>query len=78
MPMIGEIRAAGLTAEELENEVADRLKRKGLIEQPEVLVTVTDYQAKPIYVIGEVDNPGQYVHVAALDPHRGDPGCRRP
>ena len=24
-------------------------------------MTVLDYQAKPIYVIGEVDNPGQYV-----------------
>jgi len=61
LPMVGEVRAAGLTAEELESEIADRLKSKGLIEQPEVLITVTEYQAKAIYVIGEVDNPGQYV-----------------
>jgi polysaccharide export outer membrane protein len=61
IPMIGEVRAAGLTAEALESEIAGRLKRDGLIEQPEVLVTVTEYQAKAIYVIGEVDNPGQYV-----------------
>ena len=61
LPMIGEIQAAGLTGEGLEREIADRLKSKGLIERPEVLVTVTEYQAKAVYVIGEVDNPGQYV-----------------
>ena len=61
LPVIGEMKADGLTAEELEGAIATRLKDQGLIEQPEVLVTVTDYQAKPIYVIGEVDNPGQYV-----------------
>jgi polysaccharide export outer membrane protein len=61
LPLLGEINAAGLTAEELENQIADRLKRDGLMERPEVLVSVIEYQSKPIYVIGEVDFPGQYV-----------------
>jgi polysaccharide export outer membrane protein len=61
LPMIGDVKAAGLTAEELESEIGERLKRNALIERPEVLVTVTEYESKPVYVIGEVDNPGQYV-----------------
>ena len=60
-PLVGTVKAAGLTAEELETELVAQLKRKGLIERPEVLVSVLEYQAKAIYVVGEVDNPGQYV-----------------
>lgn len=60
-PLLGPVKAAGLTAEDLEREVAAQLKRRGLIEKPEVLVTVLEYQAKAIYVVGQVDNPGQYV-----------------
>ncbi len=61
IPLLGNLKAAGLTAEALEREVSDRFKEKGLIDQPDVLVTILQYEAKPIYVIGEVDNPGQYV-----------------
>jgi polysaccharide export outer membrane protein len=61
LPMVGEVQAAGLTAEAMEQNIAARLKDKGLVERPEVLVTVVEYKAKPVYVIGEVDNPGQYI-----------------
>lgn len=61
LPILGPVRAAGLTAEQLESALAEALKRRGLIENPEVLVSVVEYLSRPVYVIGEVDNPGQYV-----------------
>lgn len=61
LPMLGDVQAAGLTAEAMEREISQKLKDKGLLERPEVLVSVVEYQAKPVYVIGEVDNPGQYI-----------------
>ncbi len=59
--LLGDIRAAGLTAEELEQEIAHLLRDKQLIKQPEVLVYIESYESKPIYIVGEVDNPGEYV-----------------
>jgi polysaccharide export outer membrane protein len=61
IPLLGTMRAAGLSAEALEEQVAAALKERGLIDRPEVLITVLEYQSKPVYVIGEVDNPGEYV-----------------
>jgi polysaccharide biosynthesis/export protein len=59
--LLGEIQAAGLTAEELESEIGSRLRDKQLVKTPEVLVYIESYEAKPIYIVGEVDNPGEYV-----------------
>ena len=61
VPFLGAIQAADLTASQLETEIGARLRQRELIQDPEVMVFVTDYQAKPIYVVGEVDNPGEYM-----------------
>jgi polysaccharide biosynthesis/export protein len=61
IPLLGRLNVNELTTEEVEARIAGELTAKGLIENPEVLVVVAEHQAKPIYVIGEVDNPGQYV-----------------
>ncbi|MBN1571268.1 MAG: polysaccharide biosynthesis/export family protein [Acidobacteria bacterium] len=67
---LGDIHAADLTAEELETEISMRLKNQGLLKNPEVLVYIESYEAKPIYVVGEVDNPGEYImsqHMTLMD-----------
>ena len=56
MPLIGRIRAAGLTAEQLEAEVIKRLKV--YLEEPDVAVTVAEFHSQPVSVIGEVRTPG--------------------
>jgi protein involved in polysaccharide export with SLBB domain len=61
LPVIGSVRAGGLTALELEAVLKDRLKTLDLVREPEVLVYIDAYEAKRIYVVGEVDNPGEYV-----------------
>lgn len=56
LPMIGRMRAAGLTADQLEREMTKRL---GVyLEEPEVVVTVTEFRSQPVSVIGEVGSPG--------------------
>ena len=66
VPLVGRINVSELTTEEVEVKIAAAFADKGLIERPEILVNVAEYQGKPIYVIGEVDNPGQYVMTQQL------------
>ena len=56
IPLVGRIRASGLTIQELETEVRNRLKR--YIQNPEVAVSVTEYRSQPVSVLGAVKNPG--------------------
>lgn len=61
IPYLGSVRAAGLTAEQLESRIASLFSVKQLLKAPEVLVYVTDYRAKRFFITGEVDNPGEYI-----------------
>jgi polysaccharide export outer membrane protein len=58
LPLLGGVRAAGLTPAELETSVADKLKAGKLLRDPSVVAEVTAY--RPIFVLGEVNKPGQY------------------
>jgi polysaccharide export outer membrane protein len=54
--MIGTIHAAGLTVEQLEMEIGDRLKK--YFKAPEVWITRMEMRSQPVAVIGAVTNPG--------------------
>lgn len=58
---VGLVCVANQTAFDVEYAIAQRLRDKDLIKNPEVLVFISDYQAKPIYVSGAVVNPGEFV-----------------
>lgn len=58
LPLIGPVRAVGASTQELEQRVAQALKRANLLRNPSVAVEVIAY--RPIYVLGEVNRPGQY------------------
>jgi protein involved in polysaccharide export with SLBB domain len=64
MPLVGEVRSAGLTARELENSIEDQLKNGGYLVNPQVSVEVLNY--RPFYIIGEVNNPGSYQYVNGM------------
>src|SRR5438105_3134675 len=55
-PMIGKIKAAGLTVEELESVLVNALQE--FIRQPKVSVVVSEFRSQPVLVIGAVTNPG--------------------
>jgi protein involved in polysaccharide export with SLBB domain len=52
----GSIRAAGLTPEELGREIAQKSSNR--LKNPEVLVTLTQFAPRRIYVGGQVKSPG--------------------
>ena len=58
LPLVGRVLAAGLTVEQLENEIAARLRK--YIKEPDVAVSVLEFRSQPISVIGSVKAPGVY------------------
>ncbi len=63
MPLIGAIRARGLTTETLARRIAAALGRKYL-KDPKVTVEVQTY--RPFYILGEVRNAGKYPYVNGM------------
>lgn len=57
MPLIGAIKAQGLSANELQAALTQRLA-DGYVVKPRVNVEVFDF--RPYYVLGEVQNAGRY------------------
>jgi len=60
MPLIGAVRARGLTPAGLAAEIAGKL-RNGYIREPSVAVEIEAY--RPFFILGEVAAPGQYPYV---------------
>jgi polysaccharide export outer membrane protein len=58
LPLLGTVHAAGLTTAELEQVLGARLVQAQLIRDPSVSVEVSAY--RPIFVLGEVNKPGEY------------------
>jgi polysaccharide biosynthesis/export protein len=58
LPLAGSVKAAGRTPHELEVAVATALKKGDILRKPSVSVEVATW--RPIYVLGEVNKPGQY------------------
>jgi polysaccharide biosynthesis/export protein VpsN len=63
MPLIGPVKAGGLSAKDIESGVTAQLK-DGFLNAPRVNVEVTSY--RPFYIIGEVSRPGQYPYVNGM------------
>lgn len=57
MPIIGEVKCAGKTREEVENDIEQKIKEGGYIADPKVNVRFADLT---ISIIGEVARPGRY------------------
>ena len=60
LPLVGEVRAAGYTAQQLEGAIANTLS-PAYLKSPRVAVDVSTY--RPFYIIGAVARPGQYPYV---------------
>src|SRR6202000_3071467 len=67
LPLIGQVKAGGATAYQLEGAIEQALA-DGYLKNPRVAVEVTTY--RPFYIIGQVTKPGQYPYtnnMSALD-----------
>jgi polysaccharide export outer membrane protein len=64
-PLAGEILAEGRLADEIQQDIAGKLKK--YLSDPVVSVTVVKIAAQKIYVIGRVAKPGEYVSGRYID-----------
>jgi len=58
LPVLGKIPAAGVTVEQLESTLTERLRP--LITNPQVVVSVVEYRSEPIFFTGAFNTPGIY------------------
>lgn len=56
LPMVGRVRAAGLTVQQLEAKLIERLKV--YLQEPDVVVSVAEFHSQPLSIVGEVNTPG--------------------
>lgn len=67
MPMIGDVRVAGLSSSEAVGAIESQLRRNNILNDPQVSVYVKEYTNSGFSVAGEVSKPGFY---SAVGPHR--------
>lgn len=63
LPLIGEIKAGGMTVGQFQTAVQDKLK-DGYLKDPRVSAEVLTF--RPFYILGEVEKPGTYPYTSGL------------
>lgn len=58
-PLVGRVKAGGLTLRALESEL-EALLRDGFFKNPQLSVGVEMYRSQKIHVVGEIRSPGTY------------------
>ena len=64
LPLLNEVKAAGLTPEELRVSVTATAEK--LMEQPTVSILIKDIKSRKVYVTGQVGKPGPYLLLAPM------------
>lgn len=63
LPLIGEVKAAGMNVRDFQNTVQAAL-RDGYLKDPRVSAEVLSF--RPFYILGEVTKPGTYPYTSGL------------
>jgi polysaccharide biosynthesis/export protein len=56
LPLVGRVRAQGLTSQQLEQSLTEALKVH--LEHPMVSVSITEFRSQPVSVAGAINSPG--------------------
>jgi polysaccharide export outer membrane protein len=62
LPLIGRVKAAGLTSDELKKSLERNYRE--YLKAPDVSVAILNY--RPFYIVGEVNKPGNYPYVSGI------------
>lgn len=57
MPLIGAIKAAGRTVDEIEGDIRTKYA-DGYVKNPQVAIDVAEFKSQRVFVVGEVKTPG--------------------
>jgi polysaccharide biosynthesis/export protein len=60
MPLIGEVKVAGMTQSEAAAKIAGDLKSGKYLKNPQVTVALTTLRSRQVSVLGQVARPGRY------------------
>lgn len=60
LPLIGDVRVAGLTVSEAQARIERALVDGRFMRAPQVNITVEEYAAREVSILGQVRNPGKY------------------
>ena len=58
-PLIGNVHTDAITIAQLEKKIGDELSGRYIID-PQVTITVKEYRSKRVFILGEVETPGEY------------------
>ncbi len=58
LPIVGKVRAAGMTVQALEADLVARLKE--FIREPQVIISVVQFRSEPVFFLGAFRVPGIY------------------
>jgi polysaccharide biosynthesis/export protein len=58
VPIVGHVKAAGLTVQQLEAAISKDLQK--YVRDPQVTVTVAEFKSQPVSIVGSVLQPGVY------------------
>ena len=61
IPYAGVISVAGMTVARIEDQIAKSLRERQLVKEPWVQVQVVEFNAQPVFLVGEITSPGQYM-----------------
>lgn len=64
-PLIGRVRVGGLSLRGIEDELRNRLVR-GFLKNPQVSVAIEQYRSQQVFVMGEVERPGELQFTGAM------------
>jgi polysaccharide export outer membrane protein len=59
VPLVGDVKASGLTTEQLEAAIATRLKANEILNDPSVTVGVFQVKSRKYFISGEVNKTGE-------------------
>ena len=59
-PMIGRVKAGGLTLRQVEAQVKKQLQDGGFFTNPQLSVSIEQYKSQKVFIVGEVRSPGMY------------------
>jgi polysaccharide export outer membrane protein len=60
VPLLGPVPVGNVTAKRAEERVGALLKARGLVRDPQVVVTVLQFKSRQVSVLGLVNRPGRY------------------
>jgi len=64
LPVLGTIHVSGETASEARTQIQSRLQSDQILKSPQVNLTVVEYAALEVTILGEVPAPGRYALLA--------------